>query len=86
MDGKIVFTSCEPCPMCLSALYWSRVTEIYYSNSKNDAKQIGFDDSYIYDELQKEIESRDIKIKKVLSTNSLDSFELWNSKHDKLHY
>lgn len=86
LDGKIVFTSCEPCPMCLSALYWSRVTEIYYSNSRNDAKKIGFDDEYIYDEIKKEIDERNIKIKKISSTNSLESFELWSSKHDKTHY
>jgi tRNA(Arg) A34 adenosine deaminase TadA len=86
LNNKILFTSCEPCPMCLSAIYWSRINNVYYSNSRNDAKKIGFDDEYIYDEIKKNIDERDLKIKKVLVDNSSDSFELWKNKTDKITY
>jgi tRNA(Arg) A34 adenosine deaminase TadA len=82
----ILFSSCEPCPMCLSAIYWSRIKYVYYANTREDAKNIGFDDSYIYDEISKNIENRSIEMKKVYSSNSLDSFTLWNNKEDKTKY
>lgn len=86
LESNILFTSCEPCPMCLSAIYWSRIKKIYYSNTRYDAKNIGFDDEYIYDEIKKDIVDRDIKLIKVDSNNSLESFELWNKKNDKIKY
>ena len=86
LSNKILFTSCEPCPMCLSAIYWSRINNVYYANTRTDAKNIGFDDEYIYDEIKKDIEERDLKIKKVLLENSLESFELWNNLKDKTTY
>ena len=86
LSGYKLFTSCEPCPMCLSAIYWSRITDVYYANTRTDAKNIGFDDEFIYDELKKEIEERSIKIKKVDSSNALDHFEKWSTKVDKTRY
>jgi tRNA(Arg) A34 adenosine deaminase TadA len=86
LSGYKLFTSCEPCPMCLSAIYWSRITDIYYANTRTDAKNIGFDDEFIYDELKKDIKSRKIKLKKVEVPNALDSFNMWSNKIDKTKY
>ena len=86
LSDCILFSSCEPCPMCLSAIYWSRIKHIYYANTREDAKNIGFDDSFIYEEVNKDIENRSIKMKKVDSSNSLDSFVMWNNKEDKKTY
>jgi len=81
-----LYSSCEPCPMCLSAIYWARIKDVYYGNTRYDAKQIGFDDEYIYEELKKEVKERNVKLVKVDSSNSFDSFHLWLNKKDKLFY
>ena len=81
-----LFTSCEPCPMCLSAIYWARIDDVYYSNTRTDAKNIGFDDEHIYEEISKNIQDRKVKLKKVGSENSLDSFIKWSETDDKIHY
>lgn len=86
LSNCILFTSCEPCPMCLSAIYWSRITNVFYSNTRNDAKKIGFDDEFIYDELQKPIEERKVKLTKLDGRDSLDSFNIWTSQKDKIFY
>lgn len=86
LEDYRLFSSCEPCPMCLSAIYWAKIKNVYYANTKTDAKNIGFDDEEIYEELNKKIEERKISIKKVKSDNSLDSFELWSGKRDKIEY
>ena len=81
-----LFSSCEPCPMCLSAIYWAKMKYVYYSNTRSDAKKIGFDDEYIYEEINKDIQERNIIFKKINSSNSLDSFNKWNNKQDKMCY
>lgn len=81
-----LFSSCEPCPMCLSAIYWSRITDVYYSNTRTDAKNIGFDDEFIYDEIAKNNSDRKVKLKKVGSSNSLDSFKMWSQTDNKIPY
>jgi tRNA(Arg) A34 adenosine deaminase TadA len=81
-----LFTSCEPCPMCLSAIYWARITNIFYSNTRNDAKNIGFDDEFIYDEIKKDIDERKVKLHKIKSTNSIESFDIWANSLDKTPY
>lgn len=81
-----IFSSCEPCPMCLSAIYWARIKNVYYSNTREDAKKIGFDDAYIYDELQKEHSEKKVSLKRISSNNSLDSFHIWDAKKDKIMY
>jgi tRNA(Arg) A34 adenosine deaminase TadA len=86
LDGCDLYTSCEPCPMCLSAIYWARIEHVCYSNTRNDAKNIGFDDEFIYDELKKEMEERKVNLVKIDSSNSLDSFTLWENKTDKIFY
>jgi tRNA(Arg) A34 adenosine deaminase TadA len=86
LSGYKLFTSCEPCPMCLSAIYWSRITEVYYANTRNDAKNVGFDDEFIYEEFTKEIETRKVKMNKIKLPNSLDHFHKWCDKQDKIKY
>jgi len=81
-----LYTSCEPCPMCLSAIYWARITDVFYGNTRKEAATIGFDDEYIYEELKKDLEERNIKLKKISINHSLESFELWTNKKDKLFY
>ena len=71
LSGCELYSSCEPCPMCLSAIYWSRIEKIFYANSRNDAKNIDFDDSFIYSEINKKIEDRKIKMTQMLRDEAL---------------
>ena len=86
LSGCELYTSCEPCPMCLSAIYWSHVDNIFYANTRDDAKNIDFDDSFIYSEISKKNEDRKIPIKQMLRKEALKAFELWSKKTDKIKY
>ena len=86
LKGTEIYTSCEPCPMCLSAIYWSHINNIYYANTREDAKKINFDDSMIYSEFSKKIEDRKIPIKQMLRDEALKAFEIWDKKKDKIEY
>ena len=86
LSGCEIYTSCEPCPMCLSAIYWSRLGKIYYANTRDDAKNIDFDDSFIYTEIPKKIDDRKIKMVQMLREEALKAFEIWNNKVDKIKY
>jgi len=86
LSGCEIFTSCEPCPMCLSAIYWAHLEKIYYGNSKTDAKDIGFDDSFIYDELKLKPADRKIAMKRLLPEEAIRAFEDWTNKEDKVEY
>ena len=86
LSGSDLYSSCEPCPMCLSAIYWSHIDNIFYANTRDDAKKINFDDSFIYSEFSKKIEDRKIPIKQMLRDEALKAFELWNKKTDKIEY
>lgn len=86
LSNCLLFTSCEPCPMCLSAIYWSRIETVCYSNTRNDAKNIGFDDEFIYDEITKKNEERKIKLTKINSPISFNSFNIWSNKKNKKLY
>lgn len=81
-----IYTSCEPCPMCLAAIYWSRPRAVYYACTKEDAAEIGFDDEYIYHQIYKPIEERDLKLVKINSEESLEVFRKWDAKKDKIRY
>ena len=81
-----LYTTCEPCPMCLSAIYWTRIEKIYYANTRNDAQKIDFDDSSIYLELQKKIKKRKIPMVQIMRKEALKAFELWDKKTDKVKY
>ena len=81
-----LYSTCEPCPMCLSAIYWSRINKIYYANTREDARKIDFDDSLIYSELQKNINKRKIQMIQMMRNEALEAFELWDKKIDKVKY
>ena len=79
LSGCEIFTSCEPCPMCLGAIYWARLDKVYYANTKNDAKAIGFDDSFIYDELALPRDRRRLPSEPVLRDEAIKAFDIWFS-------
>tara|TARA_B100001123_G_scaffold66476_1_gene73999 strand:- start:3 stop:467 length:465 start_codon:yes stop_codon:yes gene_type:complete len=86
LSGCELYSSCEPCPMCLSAIYWARIDKIYYANTRKDAQKIDFDDSLIYSEFQKSIDTRKIPMIQMMRTEALKAFELWDKKTDKVKY
>ena len=81
-----LYSSCEPCPMCMSAIYWSRIGKVYYANTRDDAKKINFDDSLIYSEIPKKNEDKKIPIKQMMRDEALKAFNLWDKKTDKIEY
>ena len=81
-----LYSSCEPCPMCMSAIYWSRIGKVYYANTRDDAKKINFDDSLIYSEISKKNEDKKISIKQMMRNEALKAFDLWDKKTDKTEY
>ena len=86
LSGCELYSSCEPCPMCLSACYWSRIDKIYYANTREDAKKIDFDDSLIYSEITKNINERKIPMTQMMREEALKAFEIWDKKEDKVKY
>jgi len=86
LSGCELYSSCEPCPMCLSAIYWARIEKIYYANTREDARKIDFDDSLIYTELQKNIDKRKIPMIQMMRNEALKAFEMWDKKTDKVKY
>ena len=86
LDDCVIYTSCEPCPMCLGAIYWARPKMVYYACNKVDAAKIGFDDQFIYDELDKGIDQRQIKFVEIGREEALKVFDKWQAKTDKMEY
>jgi len=86
LAGCDIYTSCEPCPMCLGAVYWAHLDKMYYGNTKTDAKNIGFDDSFIYDEIDLKPEKRKVKTVQLLAEEAIKAFEIWTKKEDKIEY
>lgn len=86
LDGCVVYSSCEPCPMCLSALYWAGVSRIYYGNTAADADRINFGDDFIYKEIEKPHLERAIPCIHMEGTSAIESFNKWASKEDKIEY
>ena len=81
-----IYTSCEPCPMCLGAIYWARPRAVYYAATKDDAADIGFDDEFIYKEMAVPIVERKIPMKQLLRDKAKSVFEEWKNKDDKIDY
>lgn len=81
-----IYTSCEPCPMCLGAIYWARPKVVYYACSREDAADIDFDDQLIYDEIDAGIDNRQIPFKQIQRTEALSVFKAWQDKTDKIEY
>ncbi len=86
LEGAIIYTSCEPCPMCLGAIYWAHISHIFYGNDQHDAASIDFDDSMIYEEFAKEKSERNIGYTQILHDEARETFELWRKKDDKTPY
>ena len=86
LSGCELYSTCEPCPMCLSAIYWAHIGKVYYANTKDDAQKIDFDDSLIYSELLKNVEKRKISMVQMMRDEALKAFELWDKKTDKVKY
>ncbi len=86
LEGCDLYSSCEPCPMCLSAAYWAGVRRIYFGNSREDAKSIDFDDSFIYDQIPLAPEHRSIPSTQMLRDEAITTFEMWSDKEDKILY
>jgi len=86
LSGCEIYTSCEPCPMCLAAIYWARLDKIYFGNTKADAKEIGFDDSFIYDEIALKVEDRKIATSQMMREDALEAFKAWTNKEDRIEY
>ena len=86
LDDCALYTSCEPCPMCLSAIYWARFKKVYYANTRQDAAKIQFDDDLIYREVARPISKRIIPMKQLLRPEALEVFAEWKTKTDKVRY
>ena len=86
LDDCEIYTSCEPCPMCLAAIYWARLKAIYYANTRKDAADIGFDDDFLYEELKKNLEERSLPIHQLDKSNALKVFDERKRKTDKIEY
>ena len=86
LDGCEIYTSCEPCPMCLGAIYWARPDKMYYANTKVDAANIGFDDQFIYEEIELPLSNRKLKCEHLLNDEALVVFKEWSEKQDKIEY
>tara|TARA_R110000765_G_C18923340_1_gene606108 strand:- start:838 stop:1320 length:483 start_codon:yes stop_codon:yes gene_type:complete len=86
LDGCVIYTSCEPCPMCLGAIYWARPDKVFYGANREDAAAIDFDDQFIYDEIAKDMDDRQIPFYKVLREEAVPVFTKWSQKEEKTEY
>ena len=86
LSGCEIFTSCEPCPMCLGAIYWAHLDKIYYANNRKDAAEIGFDDDFIYEELPLKPSERQKPSEILMREEALEAFRMWQEKEDKTEY
>ena len=86
LDDCEIYTSCEPCPMCLGAIYWARPFKMYYANTKKDAANIGFDDQFIYEELDLPLDKRQLAAEQLLQDEAIVAFKEWEEKTNKIEY
>ncbi|ADF52228.1 MAG: nucleoside deaminase [Zunongwangia sp.] len=86
LENCVLYTSCEPCPMCLGAIYWARPKKVFYALNHSDAAKIGFDDQFIYEELDKDIENRKVPFVNILREEGLPVFEKWDRKENRIDY
>jgi tRNA(Arg) A34 adenosine deaminase TadA len=86
LSGCEIYASCEPCPMCLSAIYWARIDRVYYAGNRFDAQAAGFDDSFIYEELKKPLEERKVPITQALEEEGKKPLQRWADTENKVHY
>ena len=86
LDDCEIYTSCEPCPMCMGAIYWARPKAVYFGNTKADAAKIGFDDQFIYEELDLPMPKRNLQMSQILGEEAIVAFELWEKNSEKIDY
>jgi len=86
LDDCDLYTSCEPCPMCLSAIYWARFRRVFYGNTRRDAARINFDDDFLYREVALPMRKRTLRMKQLLRTEALAAFAEWERKPDRILY
>ncbi|WP_322975014.1 nucleoside deaminase [Pedobacter sp. MC2016-05] len=86
LSGCVIYTSCEPCPMCLGAIYWSRIETIYFANTKVDAENIGFSDKFIYEELEKPMDKRSLPVVQMMRDEAMQAFKLWGDSAMRIDY
>ncbi|MGZ3746017.1 MAG: nucleoside deaminase [Pseudobdellovibrionaceae bacterium] len=86
LSNTEIYTSCEPCPMCLSAIYWARIDKIYYANTRHDAANINFDDDFLYQEIPKSLKDRKIPMIQCCHDDAISVFKEWQEKEDKIEY
>jgi tRNA(Arg) A34 adenosine deaminase TadA len=86
LKGCVIYTSCEPCPMCLGAIYWARPDKVYFGATKEDAARANFDDRFIYEEMELDFDKRHIKFESILRIEANTVFEVWKKKEDKISY
>lgn len=86
LSGCEIYSSCEPCPMCLAAIYWAHIDKLYFANTKNDAEKVGFSDKFIYDEFEKPYDKRSMKITTMLRNEAIAAFEKWETSDTKIEY
>jgi guanine deaminase len=86
LRGCVLFTSCEPCPMCLAAIYWAHIDKVFYASTRHDAAEAGFDDQFIYEQLPLEIAARSLPMNQLLREHALELFREWAAKPDKIPY
>lgn len=86
LSDCVIYTSCEPCPMCLGAIYWSRIETIYFANTKVDAENIGFSDKFIYEELEKPMDKRSLPVVQMMRDEAMQAFKLWGDSAMRIDY
>ncbi len=86
LEGCVIYASCEPCPMCLSAIYWARIDKMYYANTNKDAAAIGFDDHFIYKEIALDPDKRKLPTQQLMRNEALEAFSIWEEKDNKTEY
>ncbi|MCC4771916.1 nucleoside deaminase [Methanosarcina sp. DH2] len=86
LSGCNIYISCEPCPMCFGAIYWARIDKVFFANTRSDAENIGFDDSFIYEEISRPLQERKIEFKQLLREEALEAFRAWEESENKVEY
>jgi guanine deaminase len=86
LSGCVIYSSCEPCPMCLGAIYWAKIDKLFFANTKNDADKIGFSDKFIYEEIEKPITERNLKTEQLHNDKAIEAFKKWEDFQGKIEY